>query len=134
MIIGDSYHNNQSNFFLKKGYPLSNDLKTKISLWNYFNKNYFRKKITNKYISFNLNNYLKLNKIPLRYIYIFTNDTYLKNMLWIMKYSAGIIDFYKFVKGWQDKIFYFMNAWKRYSKKRNLKFFFFNFIILMIII
>jgi hypothetical protein len=77
------YHYNRINMntsslytrhLLQRNFPMSQHLKKKIGIYNFYTKGYYRKKISKKFVMLNLGNFLRVKKIPLRYVSVHSAD------------------------------------------------------------
>jgi hypothetical protein len=71
--------------FIEKKFPMTQELKRKLGIYNYYTKGYYRKKIAKKFVMLNLGHFLKIKKIPLRYTSVHSSDNMDKHFIFIFK-------------------------------------------------
>jgi hypothetical protein len=71
--------------FIEHKFPMTQELKKKIGIYNYYTKGYYRKKISKKFVMLNLGHFLKLKKIPLRYTSIHSTDNTNRRLISLFK-------------------------------------------------
>ncbi len=59
---------------IEKKFPMTQEVKNKLGVYNFYTKGYYRKKISKKFAMLNLGHFLKVKKIPLRYTSIHSTD------------------------------------------------------------
>jgi len=64
---------------------MTQELKRKLGIYNYYTKGYYRKKIAKKFVMLNLGHFLKIKKIPLRYTSVHSSDNMDKHFIFIFK-------------------------------------------------
>ena len=122
-LVNSNNISDSSYFFLKKGLPLKNSTKMKIAVWNYYNRFYIKKRISKKFIVFNLGHYLKLKKIPLRYIWLYKSDSYFQKIMAIKTYNPTLFNYFNIFKIWKKNLNFIYILLKQRKVKHN-KFFF----------
>ena len=70
---------------IQKKFPMTQELKKRIGIYNYYTKGYYRKKISKKYAMLNIGHFLKLKKIPLRYTSVHYADYTGQRLLTVFK-------------------------------------------------
>jgi hypothetical protein len=70
---------------IQKKFPMTQELKKKIGIYNFYTKGYYRKKISKKFAMLNLGHFLKLKKIPLRYTSVHYSDYTDQRLLMMFK-------------------------------------------------
>jgi hypothetical protein len=103
-LVNSSNISDSSYFYLKKGLPLKNTTKMKIAIWNYYNRFYIKRRITKKYITFNINHYLRVKKIPLKYIWLYKNDSYFNSIMKIKTYNSKLFNYFNVFKLWKKNL------------------------------
>jgi hypothetical protein len=122
-LVNTSSISDSSYFFLKKGLPLQNTTKVKIAIWNYYNRFYIKKRIVRKYIVFNISHYLKVKKIPLKYIWFYKSDNYFQKLMKIKAYNVTAFDYFNIIKRLKKSLaFIFLKS--KQCKPNHNKFFF----------
>jgi hypothetical protein len=122
-LVNASNISDSSYFFLKKGLPLNNSTKMKIAVWNYYNRFYIKKRISKKFIVFNLGHYFKLKKIPLRYIWLYKSDSYFQKIMTIKTYNIRLFNYFHIFKIWKKNLNFIYIKLKQKKIKHNNFFF-----------
>ena len=102
---------------------MTQDLKRKIGIYNYYTKGYYRKKISKKYVMLNLGHFLKIKKIPLRYTSVHYADKTDQRLLFIFKWLIENTEKYKFVRSFQKRLKFGVNSLKKLIYAQDYKFF-----------
>ena len=77
---------------------MSQEIKNKLGIYNFYTKGYYRKKISKKFVMLNLGHFLKIKKIPLRYTSIHSTDYTDQRLISIFKWLKENTEKSKFIK------------------------------------
>jgi len=109
--------------FIEHKFPMTQEVKKKIGIYNYYTKGYYRKKISKKFAMLNLGHFLKLKKIPLRYTSIHSPDN-ITNKRLIPLFKWLINDYKaKYVKSFYKRLKFGVNSFRKLISFNDYKFY-----------
>jgi hypothetical protein len=109
--------------FIEHKFPMTQEFKKKLGIYNYYTKGYYRKKISKKYIMLNVGHFLKLKKIPLRYTSIHSLDNTNKNMIALFKWLINNIEQRKYAIAFYKRIKFGAFSFRKLLSYNDYKFF-----------
>jgi hypothetical protein len=108
---------------IEKKFPMTQEIKNKLGIYNFYTKGYYRKKISKKFVMLNLGHFLKIKKIPLRYTSIHSTDYTDQRLIFLFKWLKENTEKSKFIKSFHRKFKFSVNSLKKLICSHDYKFF-----------